>query len=194
MSDVLVESLCKATDEASNRVRSIYADEEIMKDGAYKKFGDTELYIHGGGFSGLWAIGLMQVFRTLEDSGAMTIHVLHGYSIGAILAVFYACKLTTQQSIEAYYLLQEHAHGSGLYSACRDVIGRILPDNAHELCTGRVRIGMTQKFPFFWYREESSFPTRASLINAIVQSTSIPYVTAPIMETVAHKYTNRVQT
>jgi hypothetical protein len=187
MSDVLVESLCKATDEASNRVRSIYADEDIMKGGAYKKFGDTELYIHGGGFSGLWAIGLMQVFRALEDSGAMTIHVLHGYSIGAILAVFYACNLTTQQSIEAYYLLQEHAHGSGLYSACRDVISRVLPDNAHELCTGRVRVGMTQKFPFLWYREESSFPTRASLINAIVQSTSIPYVTAPITETV-HNY------
>ena len=77
--------------------------------------GDTELYIHEGGYLSLWAIGLMHVFRSLEDSVAMTIHVLHGFSIGAILVVLYVCKLTTHQGIEAYYLLQEHVHGSGLY-------------------------------------------------------------------------------
>ena len=184
MSGFLVDSLCRATDEASNRVRDIYADEKVMTEGTYTQFGDTELYIHGGGFSGIWAVGIMQVFRTLESSGAMKIHILHGYSIGAILAVFYARNLSTKQSIEAYYLLQEHADGSGLYSACRHVMQRVLPENAHELCNGRVRIGMTQKFPILWYREESDFPNRESLIDAIVNSTSIPYVTAPVTDTV----------
>jgi len=183
MGDLLIDSLCKATEAAATQIKHIYADETTITTGSYGRFGDTELYIHGGGFSGLWAIGLLHIFHTLEEVGAMNIHILHGYSIGAIVSVFYACGFTTRESIRAYIMLQERVNGSGLYTACRDILSKVLPDNAHELCTGRIRIGMTQKFPL-WYREESVFPTRASLIDAIVNSASVPGVTASLSDSV----------
>jgi predicted patatin/cPLA2 family phospholipase len=185
MCDLLVESICRATTGASEQIERLYGcDGEVKSEYAY--FGDTELYIHGGGFSGLWAIGLIQIFQTLEKAGAMKIHILHGYSIGAIFAVFYACNFTTQQSIEAYCLLQEHANDSGLYSACREVLQQVLPVDAHTLCTDRVRIGMTQKFPMLWYHEVSTFLTRDALIAAIVSSSSIPCITTSLSNAVAN--------
>jgi hypothetical protein len=187
MGDLLEEALCKATDEVTERIKCIYSDEDLMHKNGYKRFGDIELYIHGGGFSGLWAIGQIQIFQTMEAVGAMKIHTLHGYSIGAIFAVFYACGFTTQESLAAYSLLRDRSSESTLYSACRDVLTTVLPDNAHELCTGRVRIGMTQKFPVMWYREESIFTTRMDLIDAVVRSASIPCITASISDTI-HNY------
>lgn len=149
--------------------------------------GDVELYIHGGGFSGMWSIGLLQAFHTLEEADALTVHTIHGYSAGALFAVFYACNLTTRRSIDAYTILQkQYKSNSGLCSACRMMLLDILPDNAHELCEGRVRIGMTQKFPL-WYREESTFPTRLALIDALVNSASIPCITSNLSESV-HNY------
>jgi hypothetical protein len=117
----------------------------------------------------------------------MKIHTLHGYSIGAIFAVFYACKFTTQESLAAYTLLGDRAGATNLYSACRDVLTKVLPDDAHTLCTGRVRIGMTQKFPVMWYREESTFATRKDLIDAVVNSAAIPYITSSLSDSI-HNY------
>jgi hypothetical protein len=188
MGDLLLsEALCRATDEVTERIKEIYSDDAMMCKNGYKRFGDTELYIHGGGFSGLWAIGQIQIFQTMESVGAMKIHTLHGYSIGAIFAVFYACKFTTQESLAAYTMLRDRSDNLNLYSACRDVLTKFLPDDAHTLCTGRVRIGMTQKFPVMWYREESTFPTRNALIDAVVNSASIPYITASLSDTI-HNY------
>jgi hypothetical protein len=176
MGDLLVDSICTAASEASKQIKRLYEEDHTT---TYPIYGETELYIHGGGFSGLWAVGLLEMFHTLEDVGAMTVCTLHGYSIGALVAVFYACNFTTRESIQAYYLLQTRS--GGLYSACREILSEILPENAHELCSGKVRIGMTRKFPL-WYREESVFPTRLSLITALVNSTSIPGVTASLAD------------
>ena len=187
MGDLMAEALCRATDDVTDRIQQIYADPVRMTTEGFKLLGDTELYIHGGGFSGVWAIGQIQIFRSLEAAGALHIHTLHGYSIGAIFAVFYACNLSTHETLAAYARLRARSDaGATLYHACREVLQDVLPPDAHLHCTGRVRIGMTQKFPMLWYREESEFPTRTALIDAVVRSASIPYVTSSLSETMHH--------
>jgi len=179
---MLVDSICVATEAASNEIRRIYSDDNHLDRAVYPRIGDVELYIHGGGFSGVWSIGVLQVLHALEETSALKIHTLHGYSIGAIFAVFYACNLTTRQIIDAYTKIQQTREGNtGLYCVCRSVLMETLPENAHELCEGRVRIGMTQKFPL-WYREESTFPTRLALIDAVVHSAAVPCITTTLSD------------
>lgn len=151
---------------------------KMYEDGTLGVIGDAEIYCHGGGFSGLWGIGMLRIMHTLEDIGAMKIHMLHGYSIGAIFAVFYACDISTSDAISAYHVIQTYANTQGLVRSFRESIKQILPGDAHVRCSGRIRIGMTQKLPCMWYNEISEFADHDALVDAIVQSASIPFVTA----------------
>ena len=176
----LIESVCSAAKEACEQVRKMHASQ------ACPHLGDTEIYFHGGGFSGLWGVGILEIMHTLEEVGALQIKMLHGYSIGAIFAVCYACDMTTNDAICMYHQIQMACSTSGLVGAFRECIDSLLSHDAHERCTNKVRIGMTKKFPCLWYEQVSTFPTRDSLVDALVQSAAIPFFTASVRDVVRH--------
>jgi hypothetical protein len=177
MNTLLVESICIATDTVCAKLRTMYATDTTRQQHGCRPLRHTELYIHGGGFAGLWAIGSLEIFRVLEQVQAIRIHMIHGYSIGAIFAVFYICAISTRDTIDAYCRIQQHIHDvSGLRQACTTVLKQTLPENAHLLCNGRVRIGVTRKFPL-WYKEETYFRSRNVLIEYLVLSAAVPGIT-----------------
>jgi hypothetical protein len=150
--------------------------EEQVRTGQWTIPRDVELYIHGGGLSGMWAIGTCAVLRTLEDHGHINIRMLHGYSIGALISVLYICQTTVEDCVKMYYSIQKHkCIPSG--EELRSILDCILPSEAHLSCTGRVKIGVTKKFPRMSYEETSTFETREALIHVLMCSMSIPFIT-----------------
>ena len=171
---LVVDSICSASTTACRQVQTLY------ETGDGVQYGDTEIFIHGGGFSGAWGIGILAILHTMETSGSMRIHMLHGYSIGAILAVCYCCDLSTKDCLD---LLRRFHDDVSLQGSCREVMTQYLPEDAHLRCSGRVRIGMTRKLGI-WYRECSEFSSKTEVVDALVCSSSIPGVTATMSDSV----------
>ena len=162
----------------------------IGPSGAYRVSGRVVLYIHGGGMAGIWGFGLFDALRELESSRCATICGLHGYSFGAILAVMYACGVSTGDAVRAYRLLSDDGECAGIVQTglCRRLVetiipglgGPLLPPDAYRRCTGVVHIGRTVTNSAARYTEVSTFGSNDALVEALESSCRIPGVTAPV--------------
>ena len=96
----------------------------------------------GCGLKGYWACGFAHIWTKLDMP-----HVKYeGASMGACIAVFVLCRITTYEWARSYYDLHFMTihRGMCLSDAMRIVLLQILPEDAHTRCSGRLGIWVTR--------------------------------------------------
>jgi hypothetical protein len=95
----------------------------------------------GGGLKGYWACGFAHVWSTVDAP-----HVAYeGASMGACVAAFLLCRVSTADWLATYYELHAMTIHDGrcLSDAMRLVLTRTLPEDAHARCRGRLGVWVT---------------------------------------------------
>ncbi|KAK9678275.1 hypothetical protein RND81_11G200400 [Saponaria officinalis] len=108
---------------------------------------------------------------------------LAGSSAGAIVCAVIASGKSMQDALEATKVLADDCRLRGtafrLGAVLRDVLDKVLPDDIHIRCSGRVRVAVTQ---IVWRPRGllvDQFDSREDLINALITSSFIPGYLAP---------------
>ncbi|KAL9245966.1 hypothetical protein vseg_019556 [Gypsophila vaccaria] len=108
---------------------------------------------------------------------------LAGSSAGAIVCAVIASGKTMKDALEATKGLADDCRSKGtafrLGAVLRDVLDKVLPDDIHIRCSGRVRVAVTQ---IVWRPRGllvDQFDSKEDLINALITSSFIPGYLAP---------------
>jgi patatin-like phospholipase domain-containing protein 2 len=137
------------------------------------------LSLSGCGFLGIYHIGVISAFR---EHAPEFLEKISGCSAGALVAACAACDCClgamVSDVLEAALKARNHALGPlhpsfGLVDIIRNGLRRILPVDAHKICSGRVHISITR-----WRDGKNfivnQFDTREELIQACVCSSFVP--------------------
>ncbi|XP_051144653.1 uncharacterized protein LOC127260778 isoform X2 [Andrographis paniculata] len=114
---------------------------------------------------------------------------LAGSSAGAITSAAIASGISMEEGLRAAKKLAEDCrlHGTlfRLAAVLRDTLHRILPNDAHIRCSGRVRVAITQIHNFIPNALlVDQFESKEDLINALLASSFIPGYLSPMPATV----------
>ncbi len=136
-----------------------------------------DLIVGGGGFRCYYHLGF---FKLLKRVSNITPRYFIGTSSGAISIVYYICELTDEQIFKTYDIIQQLMNtGACLHEAATYALRTILPPNAHQICSGKIKIFVSELGWFgFTKRYIDSFDTFDDLINAISASINIPLLTS----------------
>ena len=136
------------------------------------------IVFQGGGQYFFWKIGVAEYLRTHYD---LSDTIMVGASAGALTSVLLVCGVDAETALGCALRLCEEF---GVWDRCLRFIGiwgsmvavwldRLLPDNAAELCTGKVHILVSQ---FLKPKKVvSAFATKQELIGCLLTSTHIPF-------------------
>lgn len=139
------------------------------------------LSLCGCGFLGLYHIGVISAFK--EHVPEVLENKMAGCSAGALVA---ACALSgcclgqmCSDALEIAMRARSRALGPlhptfNIVDIIRNGLRRILPSNAHEICSGRLFISLTH-----WKDNKNviinHFDTREELIQVLICSSFVPY-------------------
>ncbi|KAL7673429.1 hypothetical protein ACOME3_008287 [Neoechinorhynchus agilis] len=138
------------------------------------------LSLSGGGFLGLFHNGVLDAFhryapQVLEEK-------IIGTSAGSLAAAAACCGVCSDRAMLELMEMTVTARAAkpwafhprySFSNAVRAAVERVLPQNAHEICSGRLHVGIT-KLRDGKHRLVSHFDTREQLIEALVCSCFIP--------------------
>ncbi|KAG1678201.1 hypothetical protein FOA52_016138 [Chlamydomonas sp. UWO 241] len=134
----------------------------------------------GSGLYFFWQLGAMQYLSEHYD---LTKLPMVGASGGSIAATLAACRVPADVALARAY---ELSHKYGVWDRPQSIVGvlsalveewlhSLLPDNAHELCRGRVTVVVTT-LPDLQQIGISDFRDKQDLIDAIMASSHVPFV------------------
>lgn len=137
------------------------------------------VYFHGGGKYFFWNAGAAEYLRRNYDLSNVSIF---GNSAGAISAVILACNIPSLVAIREARRVYEEFNVDrrrlgilGMWGRfVREWLERILPEDAHERCSGRVFIRI-QRVPFQNW-DVYMFSDRQYLIETIMTSVHLPFI------------------
>ena len=146
-----------------------------------------DIYIHGRALAGMWALGSAYTIHRLGMQGMCSYRRVHGYSFGALAAVFMVCGLDLSCAFRVYERANALVGGNSrrMIAALPSLIEPELPPDAYRLCSDRVYIGYTT-LPMLRYREQCKFTSNHDLVECLVSSCRIPGITAPLSD-VGHR-------
>eukprot|EP00898_Chlorokybus_atmophyticus_P004363 jgi/Chlat1/4928/Chrsp31S04845 len=124
------------------------------------------------------------VVACLEDHGFMLDNTpLAGSSAGALVCGTVAAGIGVKRGMDMTKVLAADCRANGtrhrLGAVLRRVLEDVLPENAHELVAGRIRVAVTDVFYTPRGVLLSHFNSRQDLIDALVTSCHIPSYLAP---------------
>lgn len=126
------------------------------------------IFVSGGGF--LFWKGIT-IINNLEIDKKN--YYFLGVSAGNLINVLYLCNIKPEDVLNySISIYDKYSSIFNIYNGIRDLLNYILPNNAHEICTGHLFIA-TYSFPNDT-KIVSYFKTRNDLINEIVTSVSFP--------------------
>ncbi|KAI3409964.1 hypothetical protein GPALN_006334 [Globodera pallida] len=143
-------------------------------------FSNANLSLCGCGFLCIYHAGVCAALR--EYAPQLTRNRIYGASAGSIAAAGLICNVSVAEATTAILqvvaearsgLLQAFSPTFDLMAIVRDELDRILPDNAHQLCTGRLFISLTI-YETGKNALVSEFLNKKELIQAILCSCFIP--------------------
>ena len=137
------------------------------------------LGIAGGGVFFFWEVG---VLKYLEENFRIKETNLVGVSAGALCAVLVACNVNLDRAVRKAYDISVEAdiwnRSGGLAGIwgglVRQWLEELLPEDAHEMCSGRVKVIAT-KVPRMRLQYLDTFDSRDDLISACMASVHIPF-------------------
>lgn len=139
-----------------------------------KSYGTVDFVIGGGGFFGYYLLGIDRIIKKLENHNQIHIERFAGTSVGSISCVFMVCGADTSTMLELYKNIKNRKDYFDLLSSELD---RLLPEDAHRRCTGRVFISIS-----YWTLIGlqniviSEFHTKKDLIEACLASSCLPFL------------------
>ena len=138
------------------------------------------LSFSGCGFLGVYHVGVVSAFR--EHAPEVLENKISGCSAGALVAACAICNCCLGEMCSDALEIAVRARSRPLgpfyptfaiVPIIRNGLRRILPPNAHEICSGRVHISMTR------WRDKTNviinqFNSREELIQALICSSFVP--------------------
>lgn len=134
----------------------------------------------GGGFLLPYYCGMLP---TLQGMGLVKPGVTHvaGSSAGSLVAAAVSAGVPAQEVLAGLQDSAAYCRKKGVFRQLSVVLGRqlerLLPDDAHERCSGTTHITITRVFPSFQKEVVSHFHSRQDLIEALMASCYIPALT-----------------
>ena len=149
----------------------------------------------GGYYLGVWnALSRPNVPRALFDARASRIH---GASAGALVGAAIVSGVSHADTTDAFERIAEAVRPVGLLccpilAIIRTEAEKLLPEDAHELATGRLSVLATDAgaAPFLNMKKQTfdAFDSRASLIDAVLVSSYLPgLMSRPRLTTPLHE-------
>ncbi|KAI6176419.1 Phospholipase, patatin family [Aphelenchoides bicaudatus] len=135
----------------------------------------------GCGFLCIYHAGVCAAIK--EYAPELTNNKMYGASAGSIVAAGLICNVCMSEAIVIMLRTVSKANSKALQTLdptfdligiVREGLDRMLPVNAHELCSGRLFISLT-RYRDFKNVVVSQFETRDELIQAILCSSFIPF-------------------
>lgn len=138
-----------------------------------------DLVISGGGFSGFYHAGFFTLLKKLIKTDKIEIRNIYATSAGVLSSIFFLCDININEWLKSYYYCFNNKNNN-IHSNIINIIKKILPKNAHELCSNKINITLTK---LNYYNFESviinKFETFEDLIKIVEASINIPYVISP---------------
>ncbi|CAL5223367.1 g5872 [Coccomyxa viridis] len=133
----------------------------------------------GGGIFFWWQLGAVKYLQERHD---LTRWQMRGASAGGLVACIAACNVDPEKAYEAAHRISEEnklfERPLGLAGVwgnlVRQWLNEVLPDNAAELCRGRLKVVVT-RVPSFQLTYIDDFATKEELIDACMASAHIPF-------------------
>ncbi|PFX28606.1 patatin-like phospholipase domain-containing protein 3 [Stylophora pistillata] len=148
------------------------------------KVQDLNLTFSGCGFLGIYHIGVMSCLKQNATSLLGRVKCFGGASAGAFAAVGLVMNLDVSDIVESVLRLGKRANSLSLgpfhpsfqiVKTVRKAFDQMLPDNAHEIATGRLHISLSQvTLTGFKNVIISEFYSKEDLIEALVASSYVP--------------------
>jgi predicted acylesterase/phospholipase RssA len=162
-----------------------------------------DVVIAGGGMKGYFVVGAWSVLRTLINQGRFIVRRWAGTSVGACSAVYMCCGVDPVTWASCYWQTRRLMRGRALslMESFEYISNILLPDNAHQICSGKVFLSITLLtltgpknilvsefrkklfcFELLTLQKEYSLillflDSKEDLIEAVVASCSIPFMT-----------------
>ncbi|XP_029192136.2 patatin-like phospholipase domain-containing protein 2 isoform X2 [Acropora millepora] len=143
---------------------------------------DFNLTFSGCGFLGIYHIGVMSCLKENAVDFLKRVRCYGGASAGAFAAAGLVMDLSIQEVAEPVIRLTNRAKSLSfgplhpsfqLVQAVRTAFQKMLPDNAHEIASGRLHISLT-RVPDFTNLIVSEFSSKDDLIEALVATSFVP--------------------
>jgi hypothetical protein len=137
------------------------------------------LGVAGGGVFFFWEVG---VLKYLQEKFWVQEMNLIGVSAGALASVLVACQVDLDRAVRRAYdisveqdLFNRPGGLQGIWGKIlREWLEDLLPENAHEICTDRVKIIAT-RMPRMRLEYLEEFESREALIDSLMASVHIPF-------------------
>ena len=142
----------------------------------------------GGGFLGLYHVGVLRALREHAEPG-FAAALVTGASAGALVGAAAVCGIPANDLAEAVLNIAAATRkkplgaltpGFELVAEVKTEMERLLPDRAPELCSEKLFVATSKLSPLPRLVFESSFVSRAHLIEALIASSFVPGVTGSI--------------
>lgn len=142
---------------------------------SHLKKDNSVMLCEGGGFQAFWySLGRGSILQK-------HMHSVYGYSSGAIVAAI-ICSLphpicfetVVTAAIRAKYTVAPSIGKIEL--TIENFLDRILPSNAHILCSGRCHIILCDPKKMFYSKIVNSWTSRKELIRCVIASAYVPFI------------------
>ncbi len=149
---------------------------------------EIDIVISGGGLKGYFMTGCSHILLHELTKQNIRISRVAGASAGAWVGLFMLTNFGTENWLETYYKCKERS-GMFMHDAYDDIwpwVNSCMPDNAWELCSGRLFISITEVTCFgFKNHIISEFSSNRDLFDACLASSTVPFIS---LRTAFRKY------
>mmetsp|Transcript_11205 Transcript_11205/g.19148 ORF Transcript_11205/g.19148 Transcript_11205/m.19148 type:complete len:379 (-) Transcript_11205:103-1239(-) len=142
---------------------------------------EIDVVISGGGMKGFFSVGCWSVLKTLIEKKQISVKRWAGTSVGAGCVAYMCCGIDPVLWSNTYWRTRRLIRSDGvtIVESFKILSDEVLPDNAHELCSGKVFISITLLTVFGPKNIiVSKFHSKSDLIEAVTASCSIPFMTS----------------
>ncbi len=131
----------------------------------------------GGGLKGYYLFGAIIILRRMIDNNKITIRNYICVSVGALAAVFLLSGISIHKMRNIYEFAKQNDKYD-LNDLTLNICDKLLPDNIHELCNGKVKI-IVSRLTLNGMKEEiiTKFKSKKHLLKIIHATSCVPYFT-----------------
>lgn len=149
---------------------------------------EIDVVVSGGGLKGYFMTGCSHILMSELTKQNIRISRVAGASAGAWVGLFMLTNFGTENWLETYYKCKERP-GMFMHDAYDDIwpwVNSCMPDNAWEICSGRLFISITE-VTLLGFKNHiiSEFTSNRDLFDACLASSTVPFIS---LSTAMRKY------
>mmetsp|Transcript_25536 Transcript_25536/g.47872 ORF Transcript_25536/g.47872 Transcript_25536/m.47872 type:complete len:384 (+) Transcript_25536:84-1235(+) len=169
------------TFKPSKSLAELSSPRAIARTDSPEPIAEIDVVISGGGMKCYYVAGCLAVLQEQLAKNNVKVARVSGASAGAWSALFLCAGIPTPLVMESYHMTAENQH-KYLHEVYAEDLWptalKVIPENAYELCTGRLFVSITVITKFGLKNMMiSEFHSNDELIQACCASSTIPYIT-----------------